>query len=85
MQKMSLFSAEMMILGAFQTFLCIIYHQKSLERQGFWAFLRYFLLGKYFPEKLEFFRLFVILMLYKMKGFLGKVKEVVDIMACFVL
>ena len=35
MQKMSLFGAEAMILGAFQTFLCIIYHQKNLERQGF--------------------------------------------------
>ena len=29
MQKMSLFGAETMILGAFQTFLCIIYHQKK--------------------------------------------------------
>lgn len=29
MQKMSLFGAETMILGAFQTFLCIIYHQKT--------------------------------------------------------
>jgi len=55
MQKMSLFGAETMILGAFQTFLCIIYHQKNLEHQGFWSFLRCFLLEKHLSEKSEFF------------------------------
>ena len=65
MQKMSLFGAETMILGAFQTFLCIIYHQKNLERQGFWAFLRCFLLEKYFSEKSEFFG--KLIFLYKFR------------------
>jgi len=32
---------------------------KTPEAQGFWAFFRYFLLGKYLSEKLEFFGLFV--------------------------
>ena len=62
MQKMSLFGAETMILGAFQTFLCIIYHQKNLERQGF---LRCFLLEKHLSEKSEFFGKLVNIFYFK--------------------
>lgn len=59
MQNLRFFGAETAILTHFQLLLCIIYHLKHLERQGFRVFFRYFPKGICFSEKLEFFGLFV--------------------------